>query len=502
MNSQILLIRADANVAMGTGHVMRCLALAQAWQDTGSRPVFAMAECTPAIEARLRSENIEIARIEASAGSAQDAAALIEFARAEAAWTVVDGYHFAAEYQRRLKDAGLKLLLIDDLGDAVHYWADVILNQNPHSSEAMYANRSQDSRLLLGCRYALLRREFAGWRTWQREIPPVARKLLITMGGSDPENVTGTALSALPLLGVDDLETTVVLGGSNPHRGSLEQAASASRKKIRVLTNVSNMPELMAWADLAVSAAGTTCWEMCFLGLPALLIDIAPNQTPVARELNRKGAAVHVGSSSLTSQQLADALLPLLRSQQRRQEIASSGRRIIDGQGADRVVLAMKTGDLRLRRVGPEDCRLLWEWVNDPAVRAASFCQAAVPWEQHQKWFAAKINDKRSLILIAEDTSGTAVGQFRVEWPSEREGEIDVSLANNRRGLGEGSTLIDLGVRRLFATTDTERVHAFIRPENRASIRAFERACFTNLGEEMVKGHIALHYVRARNPEL
>ena len=161
MNPASLLIRADASVAIGTGHVMRCLALAQAWQDAGGRAVFAMAETTPSIHARLTSESCEVANISGEAGTAADADQTAAFAKEQKPdWVVVDGYRFSADYQRTLRAAGFKILFFDDYGHARHYFADLVLNQNVSASAELYADREPHTRLLLGTRYCMLRREF------------------------------------------------------------------------------------------------------------------------------------------------------------------------------------------------------------------------------------------------------------------------------------------------------------------------------------------------------
>src|SRR5262249_7291209 len=130
MNPRTLLFRADANIATGTGHVMRCLALAQAWQDAGGRAIFVSAESTAAICERLLAESCEVASIKASPGSQDDAKQTAALARQnEVSWIVADGYQFTAEYQHALKSAGTKLLVFDDYGHAQHYWADVVVNQ-------------------------------------------------------------------------------------------------------------------------------------------------------------------------------------------------------------------------------------------------------------------------------------------------------------------------------------------------------------------------------------
>ena len=290
-----LLFRTDGSLTMGTGHVMRCVALAQAWQDGGGRAVFAMADTTTGIQARLAAESCGVRSVSCAAGSEQDSAQTIALAREVAAeWIVVDGYQFNADYQHALKTAGFKVLFLDDYGHAAHYSADLVLNQNAYAEEKLYAAREFYARLLLGPGYCLLRREFSSWRTWKREIAPLGRKVLVTMGGSDPDNFTATVIEGLRQL--NNVATTVVVGGSNPHFESLQRMASQSGEHFRLMTSVANMADLMAWADLAVSGAGSTCWEMCLLQLPMMLIDLADNQKPIAHVLEASGAAVHLGT--------------------------------------------------------------------------------------------------------------------------------------------------------------------------------------------------------------
>jgi UDP-2,4-diacetamido-2,4,6-trideoxy-beta-L-altropyranose hydrolase len=334
-----LLMRADASVAMGTGHVMRCFALAQAWQDGGGRAVFAMAQATPAVEERLRRESTGVARLNAKPGSADDAQETIALARVEqACWVVVDGYCFGADYQAALKHAGLKVLFIDDNGHAWHYSADLVLNQNAHADEELYCSREPSTKLLLGPRFAMLRREFSAWRGWKREIAVVARKVLVTMGGSDPDNFTRKVVDALCGITGEELQIRVLAGGSNPHAASLAELAGGENS-IQLVRDATDMPEQMSWADLAVAGAGSTCWEMCFMGLPALLIDLAENQTPIANELARRGTARYLGNSkTVTPEMVAVETRRVLGSVAERRAMSQRGRELVDGAGAERVV--------------------------------------------------------------------------------------------------------------------------------------------------------------------
>jgi len=332
-----LVFRTDASITMGTGHAMRCLALAQAWQDSGGRAVFAMAESTPAVRKRLASENCEVLTISSTAGDAEDARQTAALAHIEpAGWVVVDGYQFTFAYQNVLKAVGCRILFLDDYGHATHYSADLVLNQNVCASEALYASKEPYTRLLLGPRYSLLRREFSAWRGWKRKVAPVCHRLLLMMGGSDAENLTGRVISALE--GFRDLEVAVVVGGSNPHFAELADQVERSGQKITLQQDVANMPELMASADVAFSAAGSTTWELCLMGLPSMLVDVAANQTEVAKELDRSGYAVHVGDGSVSASAITEQLERVLGSWELRRLLAERCGSLVDGYGTGRVL--------------------------------------------------------------------------------------------------------------------------------------------------------------------
>src|SRR5262249_16949201 len=250
--SHPLLIRADAGARMGTGHLMRCLALAQAWQDAGGSCVFLAAELPAALEDRLARGGLPVRRALAEPGSGADAEQTFRLARAIGAeWVVVDGYRFGTSFQRALKQAGLWVLAIDDYGHCDHYHADLVLNQNLHAEEAPYHRREPSTRLLLGTDYVLLRREFLPYRDWERAIAGVGRKVLVTVGGADPENITERVVPALDLVPVEGLEAVVVVGGSNPHLDALRGAVARSRLRSELRVDVHDMAGLMAWADAA-----------------------------------------------------------------------------------------------------------------------------------------------------------------------------------------------------------------------------------------------------------
>jgi UDP-2,4-diacetamido-2,4,6-trideoxy-beta-L-altropyranose hydrolase len=338
-----LLIRVDASTNIGSGHLMRCLALAQTWQDTQGQPIFLMANSVPALEERLKLEGMKVVLLTTEPGSLKDAQETAALAHQfEANWVVVDGYHFGAEYQQIIKYSGLNLLFIDDYGHAEHYYADFVLNQNISADEQLYQHRKPYTQLLLGTGYTLLRREFWQLQKWQRTIPPVAKKVLVTLGGADPDNVTLKVIHALQILAVEELEALVVVGGSNPHYETLKMAGQNSRVPIRLKRNFNNMPELMAWADVAISAGGSTCWELAFMGLPSILLIVAENQRAIAAELDRQGVIINLGwHQDVAIEQIGLALQKLLCERTKGETMSKKGQKLIDGNGARRVVLEM-----------------------------------------------------------------------------------------------------------------------------------------------------------------
>jgi UDP-2,4-diacetamido-2,4,6-trideoxy-beta-L-altropyranose hydrolase len=251
---------------------------------------------------------------------------------------VLDGYHFDPGYQRQIREAGHRLLVIDDAAHLDHYYADMVLNQNINA-ERLHYPCEPDTRLLLGTRYALLRSEFLVWRGWQRETPEVARKVLVTLGGGDPDNQTLKVMQALRQVSVGGLEVIVVVGASNPHFQELQSAIRNSLLTIRLVHNATNMPELMAWADVAISAGGSTCWELAFMGLPAVILVLAKNQQGIAAGLEEAGVAVNLGwHTEVSAAQVASALLRLFRDRDLRWQMDQQGRELVDGSGIERVV--------------------------------------------------------------------------------------------------------------------------------------------------------------------
>ncbi len=330
---------------------MRCLALAQAWQDEGYRIVYALAPCSAGVAGvveRLRAEKVEIVHLACRPNSAEDALATVQAARSCGAdWIVLDGYHFDAHYQATIKNSGLNLLALDDFGALDHYAADIIVNQDPIADERLYARRDPHTRLLLGTAYTFLRREFRQRTRPQRDVPALARRLLLTFGGSDPDRLTEMALAEMEFVAVDGLETVVLIGPGNS-RGDALEAAGQGRSNLRLLRpavspTAPDIFDWMAWCDLAVTAAGGTLWELAYCRIPSIALLVSEGQAPAMDVLHKRGACLSLGlGRQLARGQLAKAISGLCRDAPRRAALGTNLAAMVDGHGAQRVLSEMK----------------------------------------------------------------------------------------------------------------------------------------------------------------
>ncbi|HAJ27438.1 MAG TPA: UDP-2,4-diacetamido-2,4,6-trideoxy-beta-L-altropyranose hydrolase [Syntrophus sp. (in: bacteria)] len=338
-----LYIRADADGKIGTGHIMRCIALAQAWKDHGGEVTF-ISHCEgEALRERISKEGFQFIAVNAPHPHSDDLSTTLGYLKCHSPiWLVLDGYHFTPEYQKAIRDEGIRLLVIDDMNHLSYYHADILLNQNINAPDLKY-HCDEDTTLLFGTRYVLLRREFLKYQDFKRQITVQARNILVTLGGADPENVTLKVIEALKLLDEPDISVRIIIGPANSHQESLRKALPTTLFDTELLVNPPNMPELMAWADMAVSGGGSTCWELALFGLPNIIIYCAENQRPIAEKLHEKELALNLGGhTELSLKSIAAAIDKMINNQVIRAKMVSKATGQIDGQGAAGVCQAIE----------------------------------------------------------------------------------------------------------------------------------------------------------------
>lgn len=339
MKPMRVLFRADASTPMGTGHVMRCLALAQVLRDRGASCAFLSTEQPGHLLEHIRERGFEVTALPVAA--ATDPARTLAALRGDTFdWLVVDHYALDALWERGLRPACRRLLAIDDLADRPHD-CDLLLDQNVGRSADAYRHLVPAAcRVLAGPGHAVLRPEFAELRaaSLARRATAAARKLLVTLGGSDPQDMSSRVLDALAGCALPpDSAITVVMGAKAPHLASVRAAASRLPWPTEVVVNASDMAQRMAQSDLAIGAAGTTALERCCLGLPSLVLILADNQRAGALALAAAGAAVLLPEGDRWPAELRQRLPALVADQAALQGLQQRSAQITDGLGAGRV---------------------------------------------------------------------------------------------------------------------------------------------------------------------
>lgn len=344
--------RVDATSEIGIGHVMRCIALAQAWQDAFGEVAFASRCESSRLRELILKEGFHFFPMERVHPDPADLMQTLKYLEGQerevgARWAVLDGYHFTPEYMSAIRSTGLRLLVLDDTAHLPFYDADILLNQNVYAPQLEYFCDAQVLKLL-GSNYVLLRREFLHRGRKAKKIPDKAQNILVTLGGSDPHNTTITVLRAVNELNDHDLRVQVVLGPANPHLTIIkEMVCNAANSGGVVKSGVklifdADMSRLMDWADMAVSAGGSTCWELAFMGVPFAAIILADNQNEIVHALAKAGIAYNGGwFYELSEKRMKEILSALIYDKKRRAVQSEKGMSIVDGLGAKRIVEKM-----------------------------------------------------------------------------------------------------------------------------------------------------------------
>lgn len=341
-----VIVRTDASVEIGSGHLMRCLTLANQLRSEGAEVAFICRDLPGGMFDLLHARGYRIAKLplsEAGDGAQQvDAEETINAAGQlfpeGIDWLVVDHYKLDTAWERMLRPYAQKLMVIDDLANRSHD-CDLLLDQNYY--------RNQDRRYqglvpeqcvtLLGPAYVLLRPEFAEARQRLRAREGTVRRILIFFGGSDPTNQTQTALEALKLLERRDVRVDVVVGSANPHRDAI-QAMCGELPNVTFHCQVSNMAELILNADLGIGAGGAAMWERCYLGLPTITVVFAGNQERTTEDVAQIGAIEYLGwSDRLAPEDYTKAVAKMLGDPQRIKRISDAALGVLQPGAASLV---------------------------------------------------------------------------------------------------------------------------------------------------------------------
>ena len=416
-------------------------------------------------------------------------------------WLILDGYGFDDPFQDELSLNATRLLVFDDFGHATHPRADLVVSPGwaiSNDAERPTADPNSDGRLS-GPDYVLIRDEFKSLSANDNGIakrgPRARRRIVITLGGSDPQNFTAPVLQQVLQHVPETWEIDVVLGPCNRHRPSLVAIAKSARQNVRLLTSGREFASRLVGADLVITSASTTTFELAFLRVPFIAIQTATNQDRLTAALGELDGRLVWSPAEIAFESFAQTLQSLSTQDSARASLQSRLSGFVDGQGTERIVRRMQAADFRVRAATPSDARTVWTWRNNPEVRAVSFQSAPIAWPEHERWYHQRLADPACEILIMTDRLGQDVGQVRLERNGERsEYVISICMAPGMRGRGLGTALIEAVCRRIRARDGRVAIRAIIKPENGASQAAFRKAGFVPVRSTTVRNQVALQF--------
>ena len=481
--------RFEADRKIGFGHAMRSNAFATLLDQLGWRVYWALSE--PSADF-LKESTPPASLIDVTSGSAEEqAAAILQASGGSCELLVVDHYGATLDLERAMARAGATIAVFDDLIEAQSD-ADIILNPAPDIAPEAYQKIARpETRFLLGPANAVLRQQFAAARPRATGKSKIER-VLIAFGGTDPINGTGVALRALEATDIPRID--VMLGAKAAYLDAVKEQAARMGDRVNLMLDVAEVAEAMGRADLVIGAPGTGTWERGCLGLPSLLVVIAPNQNMNAETVAGRSAALLCGSLATDTE---DQVVANLRANLDRlrddpalyRRMHEAALALTDGRGmlrlAAAVVPAVRLKDgtpLVLRLAELDDARLLYDWQQAPETRRYALNRKPFSFDDHCRWLGAKLGNGRDLLLIGE-AGNKPRGFIRLDWfGADRDRTqylISIAAAPGQHGRGIGTALLNAA----RALAPGAHFYAKVLPENEASLALF-RGCGYALGPD------------------
>ncbi|MEL6529453.1 MAG: UDP-2,4-diacetamido-2,4,6-trideoxy-beta-L-altropyranose hydrolase [Pseudomonadota bacterium] len=492
-------IRVDASAQIGTGHVKRSLSLAAALRELQADVRFVTRTLGVDSVGLIAAEGFENTILLPPPGSVftpdpavphsewaevsldrdvkETVEALTDF---HPDWVVLDSYAFDHRWHEAIRDAlDCGIAQIDDLADR-GLACDLLIDHTfAEDHQAKYKSHlPKSARLLGGPRFGLLGQTYA--KAPRYEFNEEVRSIGVFMGGVDAGAHSLVVLDALDAIGFEGA-VEVVATSANPHLGDLRERI-AKRANTRLSLDLPDLAAFFARHDIQVGAGGGASWERCCVGVPTLLVVVAPNQMSVAPLLFKAGVAAF--ASKPTEEWLAKHLSALIKNGDFRSSLAANSRKLVDGLGATRSALGILAESLSVRPATPDDSPMMFEWRGHPITRAVSQESSELMWDDHVAWLDRVLGDPDRKLYVGE-IGGRPVGVIRFDFAEEARAEVSLYLDPALHGVGLGPHLLLAGE----AAADAAIVDATVLTENRPSQRLFARCGYTQTAPTRWKKH-------------
>ena len=501
-----IVIRVDASTPMGIGHVMRCLTLAAKLNTDEHRIIFLCKQHHGHLNDYIESSGFEVIALSSPVNSFKsqhneqlwlgchyqdDAKECLQYIQnsklKKIDLLIVDHYSLDYRWQDLLRPLCEKIMVIDDLANREHH-CDILLDQTFGRHQQDYHQLiPKHCTLLLGKEYMLLRDEFyqaraVAERDRLNSRPHKPNHILISLGGTDPDNIASSILYWLISIKADFDQLNVFLV-ANANSSFLSELNTIAQKHpwIKIVTKPPSMATLMLNADIAIGSSGATAWERCCLGLPSLSIISADNQQLVSKNLMDAGACVSLGYfEKLQKQTFIEAFTLLFNNKKYYQKMVQQSFNCCDGLGAEKVAkkIAQKIAVVELRNATINDKEMTFEWQSIENIRQY-FEQPTIPTKnEHWHWFESNLADPTSSLYIIH-YNNVPVGTLRLDEQSPNEYTISILVIPSEQGKGIALSALNKAAK----LKENGLFFASIHKDNINSIKVFQKAGFVAISE-------------------
>jgi len=495
-----IVFRTDSSVIMGSGHVMRCLTLAESLREKGASVIFIsrnhdgnlnqiIAEKgfqvielkQPNTDINNSHKNKDIYKDWLGVSVEEDAEDTINtIGNKKPDWLIIDHYSLGIKWEKELRPYVNNIFVIDDLANREHD-CDMLLDQNWFENmDSRYNNLLPiNCTKFLGPEFALLRPEFAEARNSLKPRNEIIKRVFVFFGGSDPKNLTAMTLRAFSTPKLAHLKVDVVIGANNPHKDEIFKLAEP-RDNINIHIQVNNMATIMAKADLAIGAGGVNTWERMCLGIPSIVISLADNQKVQLSDLSSKKMIHLIGDINKTEKNIIkENIIKLINNPSIIMNQTNRIKNTVKGAGRN-IVKNFLIGNLsnfqwKVKKATQNNLKLYWVWANDEKVRENALIKEVIPFDEHVIWFEKKlVDDKCSLFVIYVENN--PIGQVRFEIENDF-ARLDYSIAKQFRGRRIAKRLLCEAIKK-FRENNSIKILGEVLPENLSSANTFRSLGF------------------------
>ncbi|MBU2599097.1 UDP-2,4-diacetamido-2,4,6-trideoxy-beta-L-altropyranose hydrolase [bacterium] len=413
-----IVFRVDGGGSIGLGHIMRCLNLAEGLKEKGMQCIFITKDIDPEAGKRIVDSGHLVERLPAEIDLEEDLKLTVNLIKKyQLDLVVTDSYDINEIYLKRIKDLNIPLMSLDDLAN-MHLFSDIVLNQNIGVKVSDYS-RERYTKLLLGPKYVLLRKEVRDRHCFRREIKEVAKNILVTLGGTDPNNQTLKVVKALKGI-KNNIKITVVIGPSYLYEEILRKEIETDSRFI-LTRNLKDILGLMEKADIAISGGGSTCYELAYLGVPNIIIVLSDNQRKNADSLDNYGTSLNLGwFEEVTEDKIKETIKDLIKAREKRKGMSRKGRELVDGRGVERVVEEILV-------------QLKWNNISAPKVRFNSKEKKVI------RVFAERIKNN-----IGDNITSLGLFGSKARGDFQEDSDIDILIVLKEKSLESKKRIFDI----------------------------------------------------------